>query len=299
MDLIASYSSDNDEKEEYKDKTEISNLNKDEHKKKRKLEEEEPDPQKKQTKNVQSQQTNEVLTTDTVNREEKNNNIDNSSVHRGRIRSFEHVEGNWPTHVYIQIPISIELQELIEEAKQQLLKYNKSNTNEGTTRASLQWEFVAEPDLHLSLSRTVTLKYHQIPTLVKTLNQTITELKNNLNTPIKLQFEMCNIRFFMNEPKSRSFAALSMIEFEDASENSIFLQLIDCVNQCFRMFSLQEYYSDPQPHVTFAWCLGSINVYSNENLNSSTEISTTRSCTVELNTIDCKIGNKLYSIALD
>lgn len=83
----------------------------------------------------------------------------NLSLHAGRKRTFEHVEGNWPTAVQIDLTVTSELTEAIQYC---MCHYLDST-----------WYHLKAEDLHLSLSRTVTLRYHEIDPFVSLLRKKI------------------------------------------------------------------------------------------------------------------------------
>eukprot|EP00105_Crassostrea_gigas_P041948 XP_019926096.1 PREDICTED: U6 snRNA phosphodiesterase isoform X2 [Crassostrea gigas] len=80
---------------------------------------------------------------------------DNPEVHEGIIRSFEHLEGNWATHIGVSYDPDERMIELIDE----LLKCLRP------------LEFKPMKDLHLSLSRTVAIRHHWIQPLTDRLRR--------------------------------------------------------------------------------------------------------------------------------
>ena len=104
---------------------------------------------------------------------------DNPAAHQRRIRTFEHVEGNWPVSVYLRLggaaqpdksdasagyshppncsaaltpPSTATLESLQEEAMGAV----------NSAYPAMSFQAMALGDLHLSLSRTATLKYQEI-----------------------------------------------------------------------------------------------------------------------------------------
>ena len=89
-----------------------------------------------------------------------------------RIRAFSHVDGNWPSHVRINIPIDQELRELAREA------IDRTQKVVGKAVALVAFEELGldkysatseNLELHLSLSRPFVLNYDQINVFVDSL----------------------------------------------------------------------------------------------------------------------------------
>ena len=89
--------------------------------------------------------------------------IDNPSLHQGRKRTRPHVEGDWPTHVYIPISLSSTrnpklwalLKRVVADAKSRVPELH-SFLNDLSDDAS---GTLAE--IHISLSRPLFLRVHQ------------------------------------------------------------------------------------------------------------------------------------------
>lgn len=107
---------------------------------------------------------------------------DNNEVHEGRIRSFEHLEGNWATHIGVSYDPDERTMELIDE----LLKCLRP------------LEFIPMKDLHLSLSRTVAIRHHWIQPLTDRLQRRFKLLP-------KTCCEISSVKLYTNDEKTRSF----------------------------------------------------------------------------------------------
>ncbi|KAL5121304.1 poly(U)-specific 3'-to-5' RNA exonuclease [Pleosporales sp. CAS-2024a] len=90
---------------------------------------------------------------------------DNPELHGGRKRAMPHVEGNWPSHVYLEWnpsqPESDSLHGLIRHVRDTVHLQNKEHPNKLPVPKlipSLQSELGAPLPLHISLSRTLQLK---------------------------------------------------------------------------------------------------------------------------------------------
>mmetsp|Transcript_2543 Transcript_2543/g.3226 ORF Transcript_2543/g.3226 Transcript_2543/m.3226 type:complete len:229 (+) Transcript_2543:112-798(+) len=152
-----------------------------------------------------------------------------------RTRNFEHVDGNWPTHIYIPVPKAV-CEGDLEKSAFKILSGN-SNLNPIHPQA----------DLHLSLSRCFTLREHQLEQFRNDLQD---ELENVSQFKINFENE-CQI--FLNDQKKTSFAcALVNVGFENVCK------VIDRVDQVLEQYRKQKYYENPMPHVSFAWTVGNV-----------------------------------------
>jgi len=238
------------------------------------------------------------------------------SKHQGRIRNFGHVPGNWPTHVYIKVHKSTTLLNVLQahRAKVQL-----------QTQQSDDWHWFPDnkatnvdgDSLHVSLSRTVALREHQIIPFVDKLRNTV-EKEKCPNFAVSLG----GIEWYTNDEKTRSFASLSCKHGRDQV-----CKLIEMVNSVFRVFDLPLYYKNPSPHATFGWSLGNVvgsraaqqtNISQSQpdqaSLQTNTEVPAAANCSdersgtldptdlptieVEVGCICVNIGNKHYEINL-
>lgn len=78
-------------------------------------------------------------------------------------RSFNHIEGNWPTFVYIPVRGSNSVQRLLSICIDHFLCVHQL----------LEDSICREATPHISLSRTLTLRFHQIDAFVATLRRSL------------------------------------------------------------------------------------------------------------------------------
>ncbi|KAG3119663.1 hypothetical protein PI124_g2155 [Phytophthora idaei] len=212
-------------------------------------------------------------------------------------RAFPHVDGNWPSHVRIDIPVTQELRELARYA----IKRAQGIVGDAVTLVPFEELGLGEASstganngLHLSLSRPFVLTYAQINGLVESLRAAL-KWQQRFNVTLRRALVL------VNDDKTRSFLALRVAEGEQQ-----FTQVLRCVDQCLSRFELPTYYKDPIPHVSIASSL-------NEELAQLTsdqceslltpeqekqQMVTPRCFSISVATVHVAIGNKHYDIPL-
>ncbi|KAF6778284.1 hypothetical protein AHF37_02209 [Paragonimus kellicotti] len=186
---------------------------------------------------------------------------DNAEVHQMRQRSFAHEVGQWATSIYIDCSLD-------------LCHITSALSTSGVLNEQTVWQrFQACEKIHLSLSKTWSVRYHWIDNLVQSL------IKSLANFPrYALSIKFSGIRFsvqfdyfdlFVNEEGSRSFLGLCTTR-ESAEHLSLLVMLIDRSVEAFRG---PCYYKSPKFHVSFFWCNGDI-----QRMNTGLELKQLKSC---------------------
>jgi len=126
---------------------------------------------------------------------------DDPSLHGGRKRVTPHVEGNWPTHIYIEwYPTTAEYEPL----SQLITALKKSVPSESTTIHSfLTSDLGAQSPLHVSLSRPIGFATEQKGGFLASLEQA---LKSSGIRPFDFHFS--NLDWVPNFEKTRWFLVL-------------------------------------------------------------------------------------------
>lgn len=155
-------------------------------------------------------------------------------------RAFPHVDGNWPSHVRVDIPITQELRDLAKE----IIEGAQEALGNAVTLVPFDELEGGEQCLHLSLSRPFVLTYDQI-------NSFVEMLRAALKWRQRFRVTVQRVLVLVNDDKTRSFLALRVSEGEKQ-----FLKLLRCVDQCLARFNQPTYYEDPIPHVSIASSLG-------------------------------------------
>ncbi|CAI5728733.1 unnamed protein product [Peronospora destructor] len=214
-----------------------------------------------------------------------------------RKRAFLHVDGNWPSHVRINIPVDQELRELAREA----IDHTQKVVGKAVALAAFEELGLGKHpatseklELHLSLSRPFVLKYNQI-------NVFVDSLRAALKWRQRFSVTLCRTLVLVNDDKTRSFLALHVVKGEDE-----FVKLLRCVDECLARFKQPTYYKDPIPHVSIASSMGeelaqltSDQCETLANFRPERQhMRTPRSFTTSVAAVHVAIGNKHYDILL-
>lgn len=200
--------------------------------------------------------------------------------HRGRIRGFDHVPGNWATHVLVPFVLPDGFPELVASLKR-VWPAEASELHVDDLR-----------DIHVSISRTVPIRHHWIDPLKEFLQR---EFKD------KRRF-VCNfpkIGVYVNDEKTRTFLALEL----DMGVSQL-KKLVVVVDKAYEDFGLPKYYEKPSFHASFAWSLGD----SSRHLQTPTlaKLQALLDSYVEDNSplvftakeVQCRTGNKVFRFPL-
>lgn len=209
----------------------------------------------------------------------KDDHVDLPHLHDDKIRSFPHVRGNWPTFVYTKYS---------EENFQILEVVNKLKTILCSKIAG--WQIC--DDFHISLSRTVVLKYHWITTFNTSLQKA---LKNFAR--FDLNFNSVNV--YCNEENSRTF-----ISFEvDVLSQEYLTAISKTIDTLLDDFKLPTFYKKPSFHMSVLWINGDKKSVLNGVLSELNhvliqEYNNNTLTTLRVENVYCKCGNKFFQYSL-
>ncbi|XP_011625622.1 U6 snRNA phosphodiesterase [Amborella trichopoda] len=216
-----------------------------------------------------------------------------------RIRSFPHVEGNYALYVFIpvRIPTNIrkELVPLVRKAGLLVPSLHAVDVDVPLSELCQEKQMIEqsllERKFHISLSRTVPIRVHQIDSIVAMLRQ-------KFQAQRRFMIDFGRWEVFTNDDRTRTF--LSM-EVSSNGLNEITRQ-INLVNEVYRLHNLPEFYKNPRPHISLVWALGdasdSLKQAADELNRSRAQLgSSQRSIwTSTFNGIVCKIGKWSYKV---
>ncbi|XXQ34401.1 U6 snRNA phosphodiesterase 1 [Plasmodiophora brassicae] len=138
----------------------------------------------------------------------------------------------------------------------------------------------------MSLSKTATLRRHEIRAFVDELGKAVRDLRS-----FRVRFR--RLILLVNEERSRTFVGASAVERDVGAV----AKLIERVDMAMRAFGLPVYYADPKPHVTLAWCIGDQRQELSHVIGDD-PLSLDADAAVVVDSVSAKIGNRLYTVYL-
>eukprot|EP01104_Vermistella_antarctica_P018508 TRINITY_DN6885_c0_g1_i1.p1 TRINITY_DN6885_c0_g1~~TRINITY_DN6885_c0_g1_i1.p1 ORF type:complete len:286 (+),score=39.76 TRINITY_DN6885_c0_g1_i1:151-1008(+) len=241
---------------------------------------------------------------DLIQLRQKGRHRDEPSQHQQRVRTFAHVQGNYPSHVFIPVPLSEHLEELVDDlasvCRREMLDVHRFTPHECLPLGDLvdqsDWrgpQLVSThcrdggSKMHVSLSRSFPLRRHHIEPFVRKLSEC-------LASSFRCSVGLDALRCFKNDTNSRSFATLMV----DEGGRGEICKLISCVDEALITFGQRTYYDDPLPHTAFAWWLGGF--VDDDALPSPLRQRQLASrSSFQIDSVYCVIGQLLYRIPLE
>ncbi|MCJ1249050.1 poly(U)-specific 3'-to-5' RNA exonuclease [Trapelia coarctata] len=164
-------------------------------------------------------------------------NKDDPALHGGRQRVTPHIEGNWPTHVYIEwYPLSAEsskLHSLIRNLNGGL------EARDAKVKTLLESELGAEMPLHISLSRSLMLSTDERQPFVERLKSALEE---SVTKPFELH--MSGLNWVPNYERTRWFLVLQLAKPAEDGLNALLL----ASNQTAAAFDKRQLYAASNSH---------------------------------------------------
>ncbi|KAH0400678.1 hypothetical protein KCU89_g4940, partial [Aureobasidium melanogenum] len=192
-------------------------------------------------------------------------NTDDPSLHHGRKRVVKHVEGNWPTHVYLES--SAGLPSPAEHDK--LNKLLKALPESSNVLSLLQTPLQVPLPLHISLSAPLVLRTGNKDAFLETITEAVTPLVRSLRHPIAVR--PASLSWHGNDDSSRYFLVLRVQDAEKTQETSaltLLNQLLEASNKAALDFNQPQLYTklkrqagshdfSPYFHISIGWSLPS------------------------------------------
>jgi len=242
-------------------------------------ENEEPEPPKKAKRlpsvpnQIQDMFKEKVDKRETESREE---------VHQGRIRTFAHARGNWATCLFAELK-----RPLVEDLTTLATRLHLAADNVSVK---------IQPDLHLSLSRTVAFPSHWMDSFIR-------KISKDIGTKVSGGFPLFwdpELSVFVNDERTRTFVGLRVTA--DAHLRSI----VEIIDREFSDLKLPVFYVPPAFHVSLLWTLGDkepemrrlvtdLNKVVKEAIEDGT-LENEGGFTQRVDRVVCKSGNKTFHI---
>ncbi|XP_023549871.1 U6 snRNA phosphodiesterase [Cucurbita pepo subsp. pepo] len=215
-----------------------------------------------------------------------------------RVRSFPHVQGNYAVHLYIPVYIPTNAR---KEVALFLKKLSKLVPALHLVDIDIPLDILCKDDhkleqalareFHISLSRTVPIRVHQIDSIV-------TMLRQKLQSQRRYWIDFSKWETFVNDDLSRTFLSMEII----AGGLMEIRKHIQVVNEVYKLHNLPEFYKEGRPHISLAWALGDLSKLLSQSVHDEMKKSMVKEkskrCifTAKFNGIECKIGKKMFKI---
>ncbi|KAJ5538990.1 hypothetical protein N7513_007322 [Penicillium frequentans] len=217
---------------------------------------------------------------------------DDPSLHGGRKRVIPHVEGNWPTHVYLELYPSKEELTLLGNLLPQ------PSPSKLGIQSLVHSDLGAQLPLHISLSRPVVLRTEQRSSFERSLQ---TEIESSRIAPFALTPN--GLKWVSNYERTRWFLVLRIAKPEHDSLNGL-LRLSNCALARFDQPPLYASHGTPHNqdfsdyfHISLAWALKEPNTEEKDRVATS-DLKPLQDLRVRFDSVKVKIGNNVSSIPL-
>ena len=208
--------------------------------------------------------------------------------HEGRVRTFPHVDGAWPTYVCIPFSCNDILEDMKMEAVDVLEMLGKQAHR-------------ITGEVHVTLSRTVSFSTDEI----KAFETAVRECTSDV-APFEIHIGS-DITLYTNDEGTRSFAGASATSMNLNHESNSLAELARRIDGAMQRFGKPAYYSKPRFHCSLAWCLG--DCYENEEQGSEDKMTMRRTLrkrkrtdnvamSIGINSIFVKYGTKMVRVPL-
>ncbi|KAG2415617.1 hypothetical protein HFD88_006808 [Aspergillus terreus] len=216
---------------------------------------------------------------------------DDPSLHGGRKRVIPHVEGNWPTHIYLEWYPSKQELRVLEDVVSQLEDIcSKSYVK---IHSLLRSDLGVQLPLHISLSRPVVLRTEQRRSFLELFQSSL----EGSNIPV-FDVSTESLRCVSNYEKTRWFFVLRVKKPESDSLN----RLLKLSNRSLARFDqppLQDSRADYSDcfHISIAWSLTEPSAEDTERL-ANLDLQNLSGLRIGFDCVKAKIGNNITSIPL-
>ncbi|XP_063990722.1 U6 snRNA phosphodiesterase 1 [Diachasmimorpha longicaudata] len=197
--------------------------------------------------------------------------FNNPEEHEGRVRSFEHERGIWATLVYVAYTPSEAMESWMISVRDKIPSGN-----------------LVLQDFHLSLTRTLVLKFHWVDAFLMGVRDLIR------STP-QFTFGITNVKIYCNEERTRTFLGLECQCLDQTLEH-----YMTSLNKLVTDYGLPPFYEEASFHISFLWLLGDKEEELQELIPSLNEsLFKTFSENPDQNYVNvieiyCKVSKKLY-----
>ena len=201
-------------------------------------------------------------------------------------RQFEHVEGNWPSSIFLTMSNEIAVpREYIDN----VIDHFIGAYNSKLPRYILDAVVIIPPDkLHVSLSKPFALRHHQI-------EHFINDLKNEVCVLYPLKYLIKpEYYILLNETKTRLFLCLPI---DDHLQGNL-SKLIQSVDNTLVKYKKDKYYMDPLCHISVASAVihDASDVGNLIHVGKCHKVDLNEELFIDFNKVQCRIGDRCYAM---
>mmetsp|Transcript_30823 Transcript_30823/g.34370 ORF Transcript_30823/g.34370 Transcript_30823/m.34370 type:complete len:273 (+) Transcript_30823:23-841(+) len=209
--------------------------------------------------------------------EEKQESIE---AHDGRKRTFKHVTGNYPTHIYIAVKHEATIVEKVLKPQALILTSDLEKKDK-----EIGFKYDNCEEYHISLARPFALRHHQIDPFLDKLRNVVGSI---FMPTFHLSFD--TLEFYVNDEETRSFISANVLKGKEE-----ITQIIAHIDSVLSTYGFQEYYKNPKPHISLGWCLGNVRPL----LTKSTSQINGKPISVSVSAVYCKVGKRVHRLSLE
>jgi len=200
------------------------------------------------------------------------------------IRQFDHVEGNWPSSVSLTLSDEVQIP---SDYMSKIISHFVDTYKAKLPHCTLDNLVIVPTErLHVSLSKSFTLRHHQIDNFVNDLKDEICVLYP-LRYSIKPEYYI-----LLNETKTRLFLCLPI---DDHLQDN-FPNLVQAVDKTLSKYKKEKYYTNPTFHMSIASAVirDPSDFDDSINLGEYHQLDLNEILFIDLNKLQCQIGDHCY-----
>ena len=212
--------------------------------------------------------------------------VEGDAVGNKFVRQFEHVEGNWPSSIFLTVSDEVEIP---RGYIGNVIDHFIGTYDSKLPRYILDELVIMPPEkLHVSLSKPFTLRHHQIEHFINDLKDEVCVLYP-LKYSVKPEYYI-----LLNETKTRLFLCLPI----DDHLQSNFPSLIQSVDNTLVKYKKDKYYTNPIFHISIASAVihDASDVDNLINGGKCHQVEFNKELFIDLHKLQCRIGDRCYAM---
>lgn len=166
--------------------------------------------------------------------------------HLGKVRALPHIDGQWPTHVYLEWKPDVcwRRLELLNGAVAKAL----TESEHGVYHSLVKSDVGVRLPLHVSLSDTLMPSTESKQQVTDSISEALATSLKAKGGPVKIDVSKTKLQVVLNRQKTRAFVVLAVV---DSREKELIVRLIEAVNAAVAPLGLPAL--AVHPHVSIGW----------------------------------------------